>query len=125
VRFGRAVDPRFGTVTLQRGLDVRATEGARVVASHGGRVVHAGWFRGFGNLVILDHGENFVSLYAHLGTMDRAVGDEVRRGEALGTVGDTGSLKGPYLYFELRENAKPLDPEKWIGRPKRAVVAGK
>ena len=128
VRFGRRRDPRFGTITLQRGIDVRAPAGARVVAAHAGRVVHSGWFRGYGNLVILDHGEGYYSLMAHLGTLSRATGDEVRAGELVGTVGDTGSLKGPYLYFELREgNTKPIDPERWLARPKRAnaKVAGK
>lgn len=118
-RFGRAVDPRFGTVTLQRGIDVRVPEGTPVVAPHGGKVVHSGWFRGYGNLVILDHGDNLVSLFAHLATFDRAVGEEVRRGDVLGTVGDTGSLKGAYLYFELRDGPKPVDPERWLGRPRR------
>ena len=89
VRFGRRTDRRFGTVTLQRGLDVRAPEGSRVIAPHDGRVVHSGWFRGYGNLVILDHGESYYSLMAHLGTLARAVGDEVRTGDILGTVGDT------------------------------------
>ena len=128
VRFGRRRDPRFGTITLQRGIDVRAPPGAKVFAVHAGRVVHSGWFRGYGNLVILDHGEGYYSLMAHLGTLSRATDDVVRTGDLVGTVGDTGSLKGPYLYFELREgNSKPVDPEKWLARPKKvgAKVAGK
>ncbi|MBS2021400.1 MAG: M23 family metallopeptidase, partial [Deltaproteobacteria bacterium] len=125
VRFGRVVDPRFGTVTLQHGIDIRAAEGARVFAPHAGKVVHSGWFRGYGNLVILDHGDNMVSLYAHLGTLERTVGDEVRTGDVLGTVGDTGSLKGNYLYFELRDGQKPLDPEKWLSRMRRPAMAKK
>jgi septal ring factor EnvC (AmiA/AmiB activator) len=119
VRFGRARDPRFGTVTLQRGLDIRAAEGSRVRAVHGGRVAHSGWFKGYGNLVILDHGQGLFSLYAHLGELGRAQGDEVSRGEALGTVGDTGSLKGPYLYFELRDGQTPLDPARWLAQQQR------
>jgi septal ring factor EnvC (AmiA/AmiB activator) len=120
-RFGRAVDQRFGTVTLQRGIDVRAPDGAPVRAVHGGTVVHAGWFRGYGNLMIIDHGGGMFSLMAHLATLDRAVGDEVRRGDQLGTVGDTGSLKGSYLYFELRDGQKPLDPEPWLAKPRVAA----
>jgi murein hydrolase activator len=118
-RFGRTVDKRFGTVTLQRGVDIRSPEGTPVHAVHGGAVVHSGWFKGYGNLVILDHGAGWFSLYAHLGSLDRAVGEEVRRGDALGTVGDTGSLKGYYLYFELRDGQTPLDPEKWLGRQRK------
>jgi murein DD-endopeptidase MepM/ murein hydrolase activator NlpD len=120
-RFGRAVDPRFGTVTLQRGIDVRAPEGAPVRAVHGGTVVHAGWFRGYGNLMIIDHGGGIFSLMAHLASLDRAVGDEVRRGDQLGTVGDTGSLKGSYLYFELRDGQKPFDPEPWLAKARVAA----
>jgi septal ring factor EnvC (AmiA/AmiB activator) len=120
-RFGRTVDPRFGTVTLQRGLDIRGPgEGAEVHAIYSGTVVHAGWFSGYGNLVILDHGDGMFSLFAHLATLTRAVGDVVEKGEPIGTVGDTGSLKGPYLYFELRDGQKPIDPEKWLTRAKAA-----
>ena len=118
-RFGRTLDKRFGTVTLQRGVDIRSPEGTPVHAVHGGAVAHSGWFRGYGNLVILDHGGGWFSLYAHLASLDRAVGEQVSRGDALGTVGDTGSLKGSYLYFELREGQKPLDPEKWLGRTRK------
>ncbi|HXN81582.1 MAG TPA: peptidoglycan DD-metalloendopeptidase family protein [Myxococcales bacterium] len=120
-RFGRAIDPRFGTVTLQRGIDVRAPEGAPVRAVHGGTVVHAGWFRGYGNLMIIDHGDGVFSLMAHLATLDRGVGDQVRRGDQLGTVGDTGSLKGSYLYFELRDGQKPFDPEPWLAKARVAA----
>jgi murein hydrolase activator len=118
-RFGRAVDPRWSTVTVQRGIDVRCDEGVPVRAIHSGRVVHAGWFHGYGNLVIIDHGAGYFSLMAHLGSLARAKDDEVRRGDVVGTVGDTGSLKGPYLYFELRQGHTPLDPELWLRRIRR------
>jgi murein hydrolase activator len=118
-RFGRSVDERYGTVTLQRGIDVRCEEGTPVRAVHAGRIVHAGWFHGYGNLIIVDHGEGYFSLMAHLGTLSRAKDDEVRRGDVLGTVGDSGSLKGAYLYFELRQGQTPLDPEQWLSRPPR------
>jgi septal ring factor EnvC (AmiA/AmiB activator) len=123
VRFGKAVDPRFGTVTLQRGIDVRCPEGTAVRAVAAGRVVHAGWFRGYGNLAIVDHGGGYFSLMAHLATLARAKGDLVRQGDAVGTVGDTGSLKGAYLYFELRDDQKPLDPEHWLQKPRRPSAA--
>jgi septal ring factor EnvC (AmiA/AmiB activator) len=119
-RFGRSVDERYGTVTLQRGIDVRCDEGTPVRAIHAGRIVHAGWFHGYGNLIIVDHGEGYFSLMAHLGTLARAKGDDVRRGDVVGTVGDSGSLKGTYLYFELRQGQTPLDPEQWLSRPRKA-----
>jgi septal ring factor EnvC (AmiA/AmiB activator) len=125
-RFGRAVDPRFGTVTLQNGIDVRAPLGTKVFAVWDGRVVHAGWFRGFGNLLIVDHGDSIFSLMAHLDSLEKAIGDTVRKGEEVGTVGDTGSLKGAYLYFELRDGQKPLDPELWLSKNRKApkLLAG-
>jgi len=109
-------------VTLQRGLDIRAADGTEVRAVYAGTVVHAGWFSGYGNLVILDHGDGLFSLFAHLGTLAHAVGDGVAKGDVLGTVGDTGSLKGAYLYFELRDGQKPLDPERWLSRAHKAAA---
>jgi septal ring factor EnvC (AmiA/AmiB activator) len=126
VHFGRTTDPRFGTITLQRGLDLRAPQGTPVRAVWDGKVVHAGWFKGYGNLIIVDHGDGVFSLMAHLDQLQRAVGDAVRRGDEVGTVGDTGSLKGAYLYFELRDRQKPLDPERWLSRNRKApaLLAG-
>jgi septal ring factor EnvC (AmiA/AmiB activator) len=125
-RFGRAVDPRFGTITLQNGIDVRAPRGTKVFAVWDGKVVHAGWFRGFGNLLIVDHGDSIFSLMAHLDSLEKAIGDTVRTGDEVGTVGDTGSLKGSYLYFELRDGQKPLDPELWLSKNRKAppLLAG-
>jgi len=116
VGFGRVVNPRFNTVTVQNGVDVEAPVGAPVRAIAPGRVVHAGWFKGYGNLVIVDHGEGYHTLVAHLATMQTAMGEEVEAGAVLGTVGDSGSLKGPYLYFEIREKGRPVDPRPWLGR---------
>jgi len=114
VGFGRVVNPRFNTVTVQKGLDIRAPAGAEVRAVAPGRVAHAGWFKGYGNLVIVDHGDGFHTLVAHLASMSTAMGEEVQAGTLLGTVGDTGSLKGPYLYFEIRERGRPVDPRAWL-----------
>jgi septal ring factor EnvC (AmiA/AmiB activator) len=116
VGFGRVVNPKFNTVTVQNGVDIGAPSGAPVRAVAPGRVVHAGWFKGYGNLVIVDHGEGYHTLVAHLGSMQTAMGEEVDAGDALGTVGDSGSLKGAYLYFEVREKGRPVDPRPWLGR---------
>jgi len=121
-RFGRAVDPRFGTVTVQRGIDVRCPEGTAVHAIAAGTVAHAGWFRGYGNLLIVDHGHGYFSLMAHLATLARAKDDVVRPGEVVGTVGDTGSLKGAYLYFELRDGQTALDPERWLVKARQKAT---
>ena len=115
VAFGKVVNPRFNTVLWQKGLDLRAAPGAPVKAVAKGRVVYADWLKGYGNLVILDHGEGYHTLHAHLGQVAVANGGTLEEGDVLGEVGDTGSLKGPYLYFELRHRGSPLDPAKWLG----------
>ena len=112
--FGRVVNPRFRTVTVHNGVDIAAARGEQVRAVAPGRVVHAGWFKGYGNLVIVDHGEGFHTLVAHLDAMSAAAGEDVEAGAPLGTAGDSGSLEGPLLYFELREKGRPVDPRPWL-----------
>lgn len=114
VAFGKVVNPRFNTVTVQKGIDVRARAGEKVSAIAPGTVVYSDWLKGYGNLVIVDHGGAWHSLYAHLLESEVEVGNEVEEGESLGAVGDTGSLKGNYLYFELRKNGEALDPLPWF-----------
>lgn len=116
VGFGRVVNPKFNTVTIQNGIDIAAPAGAPARAVAPGRVAHAGWFKGYGNLVIVDHGDGYHTLLAHLASMQTAMGEEVDAGDVLGTVGDSGSLKGPYLYFEIRERGRPVDPRPWLAR---------
>ena len=114
VGFGKVVNPRFNTVTVQKGIDIRAGEGTEVHTIGAGTVVYAGWLKGYGNLVIVDHGSNYHSLYAHLANSQVEVGNAVEEGEALGQVGDTGSLKGSYLYFEIRKAGQAVDPLPWL-----------
>ncbi|HEY7726034.1 MAG TPA: peptidoglycan DD-metalloendopeptidase family protein [Anaeromyxobacteraceae bacterium] len=114
IPFGRVVHPRFRTVTVQNGVELGAAGGEEVRAVAPGRVVHAGWFKGYGNLVIVDHGEGYHTLVAHLASMRTAMGEEVEAGALLGTAGDTGSLRGPSLYFEVRERGRPVDPAAWL-----------
>ncbi len=112
--FGPQVHPRFGTRTFRNGVDIEAAEGTGVAAVHTGHVVYTGWFKGYGNLIILDHGQDFYTLYAHVAAIVVREGDDVRQGQRIGTVGDTGSLAGPRLYFEVRFQGKPLDPAEWL-----------
>jgi len=116
VGFGLRTDPGFKTVIRQKGVDIRAPEGAPILVPHSAQVAFAGWFRGYGNLVMLDHGEGYYTLYAHLAELRVARGERVDEGSVMGTVGDTGSLKGPYLYFEIRSGQKALDPKAWFAR---------
>jgi septal ring factor EnvC (AmiA/AmiB activator) len=119
VGFGKVINPKFNTLTVQKGVDIRAALGSPVLAVASGRVVYADWLRGYGNLLIVDHGGGYHTLMAHLDGFARSVGDEVRRGDELGRVGETGSIKGPYLYFEIRNNGQPIDPSAWLSEAER------
>ncbi len=112
--FGAQVHPRFGTRTFRNGVDIEAGEGRDVAAVFAGHVIYTGWFKGYGNLIILDHENEYYTLYAHIADILVKEGDEVRQGQKIGTVGDTGSLEGPRLYFEVRFQGKPQDPEQWL-----------
>ncbi|MBI1845508.1 MAG: peptidoglycan DD-metalloendopeptidase family protein [Candidatus Rokubacteria bacterium] len=112
--YGAQVHPRFGTRTFRSGVDIEASEGMDVGAVWSGHVVYTGWFKGYGNLVILDHAHDYYTLYAHMADIQVKEGDDVRQGQRIGTVGDTGSLEGPRLYFEVRYQGKPQDPAEWL-----------
>ena len=114
VGYGKVVNPRFNTVTVQKGVDFRVREGTPVVAVAAGTVAFAGWLKGYGNLVILDHGGGFHTLSAHLASLSVEAGAPVGAGGEVGKVGDTGSLKGPYLYFEIRLKGQAIDPARWL-----------
>jgi septal ring factor EnvC (AmiA/AmiB activator) len=77
-------------------------------------VVYAGWFRGYGQLVIIDHGDDYCSIIAHADRLTKSDGDTVQVGEILGYAGETGSLIGPAIHFEIRHNGEPLNPLAWV-----------
>ena len=112
--FGSQIHPRFGTRTFRNGVDIEASEGTDVGAVYAGHVLYTGWFKGYGNLIILDHGNDYYTLYAHVAEIQVREGDDVKQGQRIGTVGDTGSLAGARLYFEVRHKERPLDPEQWL-----------
>jgi len=97
-----------------KGVFIRATEGEQVRAIAAGRVVYADWMRGFGNLLIVDHGEAFMSIYANNESLLRQTGDTVSLGEPLATVGHSGGNAQTGLYFELRHLGRPFDPLQWV-----------
>ena len=116
--FGKVVDPEFKTTTFRSGVDFAAKAGTTVRAVGEGIVRFAGWFRGYGRIVIVDHGDGFHTISGHLDEIHVKVGVPVEEGESLGTVGETGSLGGPSLYFELRDNGDPVDPVPWLMDPR-------
>jgi murein hydrolase activator len=112
-RFGERRNPRFGTTTVQNGIEVEAAEQSQPVAIHEGRVAYAGLFTGFGQLVIIDHGGLAYSLYGYLSSIALIKGQRVARGQPVGRVGRSPAGNSA-LYFELRIDAKPVDPLQWL-----------
>jgi len=111
---GRFGAPRGGTGMTLKGVFIRAAEGQPVRAIAAGQVVFADWMRGFGNLLIVDHGEKYLSVYANNESLLKQVGDPVAAGEPIATVGATGGSEQSGLYFELRHLGKPFDPLTWV-----------
>jgi len=119
VPFGRRKHPRFDTYTIQNGIEIAAPPDAPVRAVHEGTVVFADRFRGYGPMVVVDHGGKHHTLYAHLGELDVHAGQRVATGDVLGTVSPP-ELDERGLYFEIRFQGKPEDPQDWLSRPQRA-----
>ena len=113
-RYGNQVDSQLNTVTFQKGIEISTERGKEIKAIYEGKVLYADWFKGYGNIIIIDHGDSYYSLSAHLSKILKGVGDRVEAGEVIALSGDTGSLKGPSLYFELRHHGKPLNPLHWL-----------
>jgi len=113
IRYG---SPRkVGKLTWQ-GVMIGASSGQEVHAVSYGRVAFADWLRGYGLLIIIDHGDGYMSLYGHNQSLYRETGDWVEPGELIATVGDSGGQEKPGLYFEIRKNGKPADPVRWCHR---------
>jgi septal ring factor EnvC (AmiA/AmiB activator) len=112
--FGKQIDPKFSTITFNNGLKVAAPAGTDVHAIFPGTVLFSQWFKGYGNLMILDHGNRVVSLYGNLKAPAVAVGDHVIAGQTIAGVGEAEEAQDGYLYFEIRQDNKPEDPQKWL-----------
>ena len=115
VAFGRHKHPRFETYTLHNGIEIEAPVDTPVTAVHDGTVAFADQFLGYGLMVIVDHGGKNHTLYAHLAEARVRPGQHVSAGDVVGTVGASG-VDGPGLYFEIRSQGKPQDPQEWLAR---------
>lgn len=113
-RFGYRVHPIFGDTRLHAGVDFSAGSGTPIRASGPGKVVWSGPRGGYGNLVVIDHGNGLATLYAHQSRTEVNVGQRVVTGEVLGLVGSTGFSTGPHLHFETRELGTPSDPQHYL-----------
>lgn len=115
--FGRQVHPQFRTVTFNNGIEISPQKNQTVVKSiHPGKVVVCDYLKGFGNVIIVDHGMSFHSIYGHCAEFLVKNGDLVKTGQPIAIAGDTGSLEGVTLYFQITSKAKPIDPLKWLRR---------
>ena len=112
--YGSQIDPEFGTATMRNGIEVAALEGSPVRAVARGRVLFAGWFRGYGQVVIVDHGSGQMTVSGYMEELAVRADQYVEADQVIGAVGETGSLSGPGLYFEIRKAGKPVDPQEWL-----------
>jgi septal ring factor EnvC (AmiA/AmiB activator) len=117
---GKLIPPVHGDVISffkekgQNGIEIKAPMETEVRAVLPGKVLYADWFKGFGNMVIIDHGDRTFTIYAYCSQLLKKEGDTVSQGDTIALVGTAGSLKGPCLYFEIRHQGKPQDPMDWI-----------
>jgi len=114
IGFGRHRKDRFGITTFANGIDIRTEDGAEVKAVSDGKVVYAGTLRGYGKIVIIDHGHQYYSLVSRLTEIDKSEGDLVRRGEKIGSMSEQEGIIGEGLHFEIRHGTKPQNPLKWL-----------
>jgi len=112
--FGWRVHPILGTERFHSGIDFGADYGSIVYASTQGRVIYADWYGGYGNAVIIDHGNGMTTLYGHCSEIYVKDGDVVAKGQPISAVGSTGFSTGPHLHFELRANGEPIDPAAYL-----------
>lgn len=112
--YGYRIHPVYGTRKLHSGLDVSAARGVPISATSGGVVIYTGWRGGYGNTVIVDHGEGLSSLYAHMSQIGIAEGASVDRGDVVGLVGATGTATGNHLHFEIRLNGTAVNPAPYL-----------
>lgn len=108
--FGYRVHPILGTSRFHSGLDFGVGYGTPVGAADNGLVIHSGWYGGYGNTIILDHGSGWTTLYAHASSLNVSQGQSVKRGQTVSFVGSTGMSTGPHLHFEVRYQGNPIDP---------------
>ncbi len=124
IPFGKVRHPRFSTVVPHPGIDIAAAPGQEVHAIFDGRVVFSDWFKGYGEMVVIEHGDGYLSIYGHVSERLVTVGQEVRQGERIARSGEGGSFDTPGLYFEIRHDGKAEDPVPWLRGSAGRTAAG-
>ncbi len=112
--FGPYKSKESKVINYCNGIDIKADRGEPVHAVCHGKILYSDWFKGYGNMIIVDHGDNYYTVYAHAEEIFKAKGENVEMGEVIATVGETGSMSGPKLHFEIRHHGSPIDPLQWI-----------
>ena len=118
-KFGRQKDKQFASFIVHNGINIRVRTGVSVRSVFDGKVLYNGELEGYGNLVIIGHGKDYHSLYGHLDRISVKQNQMVQTGDIIGLSGDTGSLIGETLYFEMRKNGKPIEPVRWFKTARR------
>jgi len=113
-KFGRQKHPQFNSYTFNNGISISAPSGSDVRSVYDGKVIYAQYFKGYGNMIIIDHGNGYFSLYAHNSRILKKTGTNVAKNDIIASVGDIDSANGPSLYFEIRYQGKPIDPSPWV-----------
>ncbi len=113
-RYGTRIHPKFKTKRQHTGIDIGSPEGTPIKAADAGEVIFAGLMRGYGQVIIIDHGGGFATVYAHMSKMLVEEGATVKKGTVIGNVGHTGVATGPHLHFEVRVNGTATDPMKYL-----------
>jgi len=114
LNFGKQQNTDFNTSTFNSGIDISAAMGEVVRAAGAGEVIYTGWIKGYGQIIIINHGGRMSTLYAHLFKTIIKDGDNVKKGQIIGQVGDSGGVSSPRLHFEVRLEGKPTDPMNWL-----------
>jgi murein DD-endopeptidase MepM/ murein hydrolase activator NlpD len=112
--FGYRIHPILGDARFHSGLDFGADFGTPVRAAMGGKVLFAGWYGGYGQTIMIDHGNNLVTLYGHTSEIYVSPGQTIQRGDTVAAVGSTGLSTGPHLHFEVRVGGEPVDPSDYL-----------
>ncbi|MFN4219300.1 MAG: murein hydrolase activator EnvC family protein [bacterium] len=112
--FGYRVHPIWGGTRFHSGIDIGAPYGAPIYAAADGVVIFAGWYYGYGNTIIIDHGSGISTLYAHCSSISVYKGQVVSKGQVIGRVGSTGNSTGPHLHFEIQINGQPVNPLNYL-----------
>jgi septal ring factor EnvC (AmiA/AmiB activator) len=121
--FGKSVQAKFGITTFANGIDIRTAPGTEITAIYDGKVIYAKFLRGYGNLLIIDHGQQYLSLVSRAAKFYKEEGDTVTRGEVVGVMSDQEGLLGEGLHFEIRHGTTPENPLLWVNNAKLTIKA--